>query len=69
MVSDKEKFMELMQQFGILFSTSEYENTLFIEVGDSWGNTENTQVDGYSGFFCSYEFTPEGKFVKMFIGE
>jgi len=67
--TDKEKFIALMQQFNIQFSKSEGGNTLFIEVGDYWGNVENTTVDGYSGFFCSYEFTPEGEFIKMFIGE
>ena len=61
-MSDKEKFSALMQEFGIPFTKSEDGNILFID-------TNTPKVDGCSGFFCSYEFTPEGKFVVMFIGE
>ena len=67
-MSDKEKFISLMQEFGIPLTHRKDINTLFIEV-DTLDDPVTTNVDGYSGFWCSYEFTPEGKFVKMFIGE
>lgn len=61
-MNDKETFSALMKQFGVPFTLSEDGSTLFIEEGTA-------NVGGYCGFYCYYEFTPEGKFVKMSILE
>lgn len=67
-MTDKEKVHSLLSQLGVYFTKSPDESSFFIEVDEHF-HTLQKLVDGYSGFYCRYDFTPEGKFIRMFMGE
>ena len=75
MKTDKERFLELMSDFGVQAKTyDEYykptcvkddgmRNTYIIETGIE------PKQRGYIGFVTEFEFDADGKFVKMGIWE
>ena len=71
-VSDKEKLIQLLASWGVPYGIGYYEKprdgaTMYIQVGDGHDLSIplSDKVDGYGGFYTSFEFDDDGAFVRM----
>lgn len=64
-MTDKERFIALMADFGVGFTeeVSETETSLIMEAHFS------SKVWGYAGFQCWHMFDEHGKFIRILINE
>jgi len=76
MISDKEKLMQLLTEFGIRFKEEVEEgnsNIHLIEIGtDFWNGKDyihQKTVDGYVGFYARFSFDKKGKFLILGLWE
>ena len=69
-MTDKEKFLNLMKEFGIIVEngTSNSENGDECTVFEIYADNSPKQV-GYMGFSCNWLFDIDGNFIKMGIWE
>lgn len=73
-MTDREKLKSLLNEFGINFkeggtnfrgaSIPEMKNDIEVHA-----QGKEHKVNGYMGFFCTFEFDDDGKFVQMGIFE
>lgn len=59
-MTDKEKLINLLNEFGVGFTQSEH--TDFDEVNCEQGQAK---VEGYVGFATSFQFKKDGSFIAM----
>jgi hypothetical protein len=64
MKTDKQKLIDLLNDFGIKFR--EESRTITINVDR---DSKDSKVSGYSGFFTEFEFDKNGKFEDMGVWE
>lgn len=64
-MTDKDRLVELLQSFGIGFKAEACDDGKAAVICKE-GMPE---VDGYQGFYVSFEFTESGEFVSMGIWE
>lgn len=75
--TDRERFLALLKDFGIKFQqagdsrwgmTDPPKGKTVHLVADSY-EEHDSRVDGYTGFFCEWEFDDDGKFKKVGVWE
>lgn len=68
--SDKQKLESLLKEFGITHSDNSHYNARMFWTDNSvvlYSGSGN--VEGYSDFYCKFEFDEQGKFISVGVWE
>lgn len=65
MQSQKEKLLELFNDFGIIYSVNPNTYRLDVTTNDIVLEAREGNVEGYSGFQCVFTFNEDGSFKSV----
>ena len=65
MKTDKQKLLELLDEFGIGYSEDTYDNALYVSLKAKNGE----KVVGYTGFSADFKFTADESFIEVGVWE
>lgn len=66
--TDKEKFQQLMDSFGVPLIEENYNDSDFLNISE-FNSMNCSKIDGYSGFETRFKFDKQGSFISVGLWE